>query len=268
MHESEQNSKPMICTWCGADRPRIVIHTVQWDIVACRRCANAWTNPPPLAQPYDAEDFHAQFEFERVMDLPHQWLTALTKQVHLLKKYVQPGGAVLEIGCGQGLLMELLASEKFSVTGIEPSRAASSRAREKGFNVITGYFPHEELKQHFDAVILSQVVEHVAEPLHFINQVQQKVRSGGVVLFVQTNWRGLMPRLLKEQWYAWVPQQHYWHFTPKGMAFILRKLNFKVEAVEYSSLEHGDRRLSHLGELFPNLGDQFHLVARCPLRRE
>ena len=55
---------------------------------------------------------------------------------------------------------------------------------------------------------------------------------------VQTHWLGVMPQRYKEKWYAWVPEQHFWHFTPQGLEGIAGPLGLVREAVEYSSLVH------------------------------
>ena len=92
--------------------------------------------------------------------------------------------------------------------GIEPSKTASESARQSGLNVIQGYFPDTIVQGLFDAIIMSHVLEHIQEPIGLLKHVSNSAR-GGYVLLVQTNWRGLMPRIYKEKWYAWVPEHHY-----------------------------------------------------------
>jgi len=258
----------MTCPLCGGGRQRIVVRTAQWRVMYCVTCFNAWTDPPPAQKPYEEEDFHGQFEFKRVADLPRQWRTALEDQVRLLQDFVPAGAGVLEIGCGEGFLLSLLSARGFDVTGIEPSTVASERGRGRGLKVHTGYFPLPGMEESYDAVILSQVVEHIEDPRAILREVRRRLRSRGVVLLVQANWRGLVPRVLKERWYAWVPDQHYWHFTPKGMTRILQEMGFEIVAVRYSSLEHGSDTLSRFATLIPAGGDQFHLLARVGEKKE
>lgn len=256
----------MMCPWCGGSRQRVVVHAEQWKVISCTECLNAWTDPPPAEKPYEEDDFHGQFAFKEVADLPRQWRAALEGQVQLIRQFVPAGAKVLEIGCGEGFLLGLLSARKYVVTGVEPSAAASARARTKGLNVFTGYFPNGAVDGTYDAIILSQVVEHLKDPRNVLLEAQKKLKEEGVLLLVQANWRGLVPRVLKERWYAWVPEQHYWHFTGTGMAHILRTLGFDLLALRYSSLEHGDDMLSRIASLIPRGGDQFHLLARVQHR--
>lgn len=253
----------MQCPFCGFLKTKKIILSKSWSITACLNCTNAWTCPPPGYNAYDEQNFHGQFKYETLIDLPSQWQKGVQMQINLLVKSLKPGASILEIGCGQGILLMEMARRGFAVTGIEPSITASQAAQEAGLNVIFGYFPHPQLTGPFDAVIMSHVLEHLSKPLDILQAITQ-IAFGGHVLLVQTNWSGLIPRIYREKWYAWVPEQHFWHFTPKGLGTLMQSLNWEIVTVEYSSLEHQSTILSRIGASIPGLGDQFHLLARIP----
>jgi 2-polyprenyl-3-methyl-5-hydroxy-6-metoxy-1,4-benzoquinol methylase len=198
-----------------------------------------------------------------INNLPSQWRMALIRQIKIIKKHFQEGSSILEIGCGQGLLLEEL-KKYFNVIGVEPSISASKISRLKGVETITGYFQdvvNNELKdKKFNLVIVSHVVEHIKDYSSFIDQILKILSNNGQILFIQTNYLGLMPRYLKSDWYAWVPEQHYWHFTPNGLTYILEKKGLTVKKIEYSSLAHGNI-ISFSYLIIPQTGDQFHLLA-------
>lgn len=249
------------CPFCSSQQQKTIVCLPQWKIVACATCTNAWTVPPPGAVAYEHEDFHSNFGARDLTDLPKQWQTALRMQAHLLESHMRHGATILEIGCGEGFLLRLLSQKKFSVYGIEASISSSKRARDSGLDVRTGYFPDVIPDVLFDGIILSQVLEHIADPVSFLRSIVRHA-PGALLLLIQTNYRGLMPRLFPSTWYAWVPEQHYWHFTPQGLSLILRAAGIEPLVTEYSSLVHGNRRLSQLGTWLPKLGDQFHLLSR------
>lgn len=257
----------MNCPICNSTKTKQLLtlsHREQWSIEVCRVCTNAWTVPSPKAISYEYDNFHAQFSFQSVLQLPVQWRKSLLMQAELISHSLSPKARILEIGCGEGLLLSELGQRGFRVTGIEPSKSAGKVARSRGLNVITGYFPHSEVSGPFDAVIMSHVLEHISNPIEVLHQVEKLVPEGKVLL-IQTNWQGLVPKLQSRKWYAWLPEQHYWHFTPKGLSSILENsLSWKVNKVQYSSLEHGNSRLSRISELLPRFCDQFHLLADIP----
>ncbi len=251
------------CPLCGSEITKDLFHAGNWKIAFCIHCSNAWTEPPPAKISYDEEDFHSQFRYREVDDLPSQWKRATIMQADLLAAFLKPGAEILEIGCGEGIFLKELTRRGFRVRGIEPSVRASQRARDSGLDVICGYFPEPGIRGPFGAVVMIQVLEHILHPYAFLKEVRE-VAPGGFALFVQTNWLGLVPRLQKRRWYAWVPEQHFWHFTPKGISVLFRKIEWGIMKMEYSSLHHGGSLLSRLGEAIPGFGDQFHVLAKIP----
>ncbi|MBC6112172.1 class I SAM-dependent methyltransferase [Pedobacter fastidiosus] len=232
------------------------------QIYECNTCTNAFTYPAPKPIEYKEKDFHQQFGFNTINDLPSQWKKSLLKQLKLIGKYIKPNGNILEIGCGQGLFLSLLKNEGYSVYGIEPSVKASAIARNNGLNIKTGYFPDENFENvKFDLIIMAQVLEHVEQPIELLKSISD-LNKGAQLLLVQTNFKGLVPLKQKKIWYGWVPDQHFWHFTSKGVRNLMRSLNLKTVEIEYSTLEHNNYWLSKLTSIIPNTGDQLHAIIK------
>jgi len=90
---------------------------------------------------------------------------------------IPPGSRVLDIGCGPGLFAEQLAKKGCRVTGIDqfpPLKAAA-------FDTFlswdeTGPFPVVDL-QHYDYVLLLDIVEHLKYPEAFLEGLRKAVRS-------------------------------------------------------------------------------------------
>ena len=160
----------MKCPLCGAEKIMTAVETPEWRIYACEACTNAWTDPAPRKIDYAAANFHAHAVGTKnarktLADLPEQWRQSVTMQVALLKRHLPVGGArVLEIGCGEGILLAELRRAGFDVTGAEASESASTAARAAGLKVVTGYFPHPDVRGPFDCVVMSQVLEHLENP--------------------------------------------------------------------------------------------------------
>jgi 2-polyprenyl-3-methyl-5-hydroxy-6-metoxy-1,4-benzoquinol methylase len=254
----------MNCPFCKSGTTRIILKRPTWLVEACLRCTNAWTTPAPKGVDYGKEDFHSQFDYRKISELPGQWKKAVLLNADLLSHYLGPNDKILEIGCGEGIFLRELRSRGFRVTGIEPSDKASQRARDSGVRVFTAFFPNVEIGDEFDAVVMSHVLEHVPEPVQFLKEAG-KLTPKGMILLTQSNWRGLVPKFQKERWHAWVPEHHFWHFSDRGLEYILKTLDWGIETIKYSSLHHGNSILSRMGAAIPGLGDQFHIAAKTSL---
>lgn len=258
----DRKTVDFVCPLCRSESSSYAIGIAgESRIIACNKCTNAWTYPPPRWINYEEKNFFSQFSYQEAKDLPDQWRKAVLMQANLLEKYLPKQSKILEIGCGEGLFLRELLRRGFVGYGIEPSIAASEIARKSGLKVTTGYFPGTNMKGPFDAIVAIHVLEHASDYLEFLKEVGKLV-PGGIVLIVQSNWRGLVPSLQKEKWHAWAPEHHFWHFTTKGLKILLETLQWKVMEVEYSSLYHKNSIVSRSGAAIPGLGDQFHMIVR------
>ena len=84
-----------------------------------------------------------------------------------------PGARVLDVGCGAGANARaiLARAPDTRIVGIEPGARAAELAREGGVEVFEGTLAGwlaSAPATRFDAVVLSDVVEHVADPVGFL----------------------------------------------------------------------------------------------------
>jgi len=249
------------CVFCGGVVNKYQKISVGW-IYVCRNCEIGVTIPKPHVVPYFQDDFHEQFCVNSIDELPRQWRNSILEQCKLIESNFDKDIKILEIGCGQGLMLKELQNRGYDVEGLEPSLRASKIAREKKLKIIVGYFPETKIKEKFDLIIISHVLEHIKNYKKFIKSLEKILKSNGCLLLTQTNYKGLIPKIQKENWYAWVPEQHFWHFIPDGVIFLLNKFGFKKIKLIRSSLVHSLTPGTIIAELFPVLGDQFHLLAK------
>ena len=113
---------------------------------------------------------------------------------HLYKKILlhlgkSSGKKLLDIGCGVGKVAFLAAEKGFEVTGVEIEEKAAKLA-EKNLKrygsktrIITGDILKIKLKEnYFDAVVCSEVIEHVNNPQQIINRIFKLLKKGGLLV--------------------------------------------------------------------------------------
>lgn len=105
------------------------------------------------------------------------------------------GKAVVDIGCGGGILSEAMARQGAEVTAIDLADASLAVARlhqlESGLQIRYEKIAAEDLAARepgrFDVVTCLEMLEHVPDPLAIVNACARLVKPGGHVFFSTIN---------------------------------------------------------------------------------
>ena len=110
------------------------------------------------------------------------------KQADTVRKHLPtPNAKVLDIGCGGGLFLSLLKAQGAEVTGIELSDSRAQYAKSKHAleiykHPIESDFWQKGYANHFDAVTLWDVIEHVNYPFETLQSAANVLKPGGLLL--------------------------------------------------------------------------------------
>jgi methionine biosynthesis protein MetW len=156
-------------------------------------------------------------------------------------RLVRPGTRVLDVGCGEGELLELLGREKqVEGRGLEISPEGVSACLARGLSVVQGdadddldYFP----ARAFDYAVLSQTLPQVRQPRHVLSELLRIAERAIVSLPNFGHWRsrldlvthGRMPvtRSLPTPWWG-TPNIHL--CTVRDFTQLCDELDLRIEA--------------------------------------
>jgi len=156
-------------------------------------------------------------------------------------RLVRPGARVLDVGCGEGALLELLEREKgVDGRGIEISASGVSACLARGLSVMQGDADRDLAEfpaRAFDYAILSQTLQAVRQPKTVLSNLL-RLADRAIVSFPNFgHWRvrwallatGRMPdtRLLSEPWWA-TPNIHL--CTLRDFTALCEDLDLRIEA--------------------------------------
>lgn len=137
---------------------------------------------------------------------------------YVMERVELRGKAVLDVGCGGGLLSEALAAQSAKVTGIDLAPAVLETARlhlyESGLQI--EYLERSaealaaECPQQFDVITCMEMLEHVPDPAAIVDACADLLKPGGW-LFLST-----LNRTPQAFALAIAGAEYVMHLLPKG----------------------------------------------------
>ena len=186
----------------------------------------------------------------------------------IISDLIHRNSHVLDVGCGDGILMEFLVKEKkVNIRGIEISKTKVQNCIAKGLTIIEGNAEEDLIQfpdKSFDYVILSQTLQAFFDPEKVINELLRIGKQAIVTIPNFGYWKirlhlllkGTMPvtRTLPDEWYN-TPNIHL--CTIKDFVFFSKTKNFKLSksiALKSNKLSYINDSNLDIKNLSSNLG--------------
>ena len=186
----------------------------------------------------------------------------------IISDLIHRNSHVLDVGCGDGILMEFLVKEKkVNIRGIEISKTKVQNCIAKGLTIIEGNAEEDLIQfpdKSFDYVILSQTLQAFFDPEKVINELLRIGKQAIVTIPNFGYWKirlhlllkGTMPvtRTLPDEWYN-TPNIHL--CTIKDFVSFSKTKNFKLSksiALKSNKLSYINGSNLDIKNLSSNLG--------------
>ena len=141
---------------------------------------------------------------------------------------------VLEIGSGLGYLTYALHKDGYHIQGMDLSTEAVKQARQKfgDFYMDENLFDHAKThSEEYDIVILTEVIEHVDDPVEFLRAIKKLLTKNGKIIATTPN-RSIAPSSVAYDTES--PPVHHWWLSEESMINIGNTLNLQVDFIDYS----------------------------------
>ena len=199
-------SRAVACAWCGASLDEAVRRTGRAD---CRVCGSATTDPIP-----DEESLNAAYggwywpggsRFGRFGDaMLRRSRASMAGRID----EVAPPGTILDIGAGEGYLIDALAQRGRDAIGLDRD-SAHPRVEERHVS---------ELDGPFAAVVLWHALEHLPDPADTVRAAAEKLAPGGVIVIAVPNYASQQARIFGDRWLHLDLPRHLSHLRADALA--------------------------------------------------
>ncbi len=212
--------------------------------------------------PFTTEAFDYEEYWNRLSEETNRPISPF--KLRLMEEIIDQGSRVLDIGCGDGTLLDYLRRAKgIEAHGIETSDKAIELARGKGIQVEKADITQREfqLTETYDYIIVSEVLEHLPNPEQLMLEFRGKFSKCLLITIPNTGFVGERLRLLlgrfPKQW-VFHPSEHLRFWTVTDFIFWCQQLVFRVESY-YGLLDEVYDVKIKLWKYYPKLFSRFIL---------
>jgi SAM-dependent methyltransferase len=137
-----------------------------------------------------------------------------------------PAGPVLDVGCGEGVLLDALHARGREAVGLERvALRPDVRAREAA--------EFDERPGEWAAVVFWHSLEHLREPAVALERAFELLRPGGLLVIAVPNFESWQARLLRARWFGLDVPRHLVHLPASTLIEFVRGRGLGIERVSY-----------------------------------
>ncbi len=223
MPVAQLNTTVEACAWCEA--PLEGAQRLPPRLARCRRCGALTTYPVPTSEELDRAygDWYRPNGERRFSFLGDAILGRSRALLARRVDEVSPPGPVLDVGAGEGSLIDALSSRGREAVGLERAGHRSDMRDE----------PIEDVEGDgaWAAVILWHSLEHLPKPASAVRTAARLLTSGGVLFIAVPNTASLQSLAFGARWLHLDLPRHTVHLSTEALLSELRAVGFRIERV-------------------------------------
>jgi 2-polyprenyl-3-methyl-5-hydroxy-6-metoxy-1,4-benzoquinol methylase len=239
-----------ICSGSSVCHERVLNNV---ELVRCQVCDFVYANVTDEYIKMQNSDFDecATVSYEENQTLVDKlWFKRIVKKItdHI------GCGSVLDVGCGNGVLLKNFLDKGWKASGIDLSLWAEKSAQRYGYKLYLCELERANLPDNcFDVVVSTSTLEHIPQPFQHIKEILRVVKPDGLAYFSGIpNYGSLSVRLKVSGFRNNKPPKHVNYFTYRSMCNLFSRPEIADKINSVSIATYGIPELHKLYGLLRN----------------
>lgn len=162
---------------------------------------------------------------------------------------LKPKSKILDYGCSTGRLLSRLVGQ-YECYGVELNQRAAEVAQGKGISILSGEELEQRGSRYFDAIVLSDVFEHLTEPTKVLARLCDSLNEKGMLVLCTGNADArACQKDIANFWY-FRTHEHLCMLSRKHAEYLAQILDLKL--VEWREVSHYDKDWSAIKQNVQN----------------
>jgi len=237
----EVSRREIPCNLCGGTQTTPFCPSNGRGLVQCQGCGLVYVSPRPdpeeLYKLYGESYFHnndsGTVGYTNYLKDEGNIRQTFRRRLKHLEQFIKPGRA-LDIGCATGFFLAEAETRGWQAEGVDVSEFAVQYARDQvGVSARQGDLLRMDLPAGaYDLVTMWDVIEHVPDPMAFIERAAALLRSGGVFVLATPDVDSLPARLTGKRWVGYKLSEEHPETSPRFLHFLAQVRFFALRRIK------------------------------------
>lgn len=233
------------CSICQSEDVTYIPNKIRNDtegiykMYRCGCCETHFLYPRPVREElekyYDG-DFRKEVHSERYYDYTslnkvfQNFLPEAKIRMESVAKELNSKDDILEIGCSVGYFLSAISDSVHMVCGTEWDKKAQAYIRDclEKPNIKVSDNP-EDFNQRFDKIFMFHVLEHIEEPISFLENLKNILKPNGIIYIEVPNVDDVLVKTyacdaFKDFYYK---KAHLYNFNETGLSYIFKQAGYQ-----------------------------------------
>lgn len=229
------------CPLCHSTEKSYELIKHEIEMFACNQCGVRYSSK--IAANLDEVYKSSQYLSYSIEDSDENFNYRMKRfgkeRVNILEKYCGDltHKKILDVGCGNGYFLAAAMAKCKHCFGSEFSEKLREFSRKKTGLPIFGEKLEQLPEKHYDIITIFDVIEHIPDPMPFMNSVDALLNKGGAILIFTPNFDSFSIRVMREFSSIIDPIEHIVLYTIPSLQYLAKIMTYEVTYHETQGLD-------------------------------